>query len=161
MVPFWRPQFWTDHVLTLIPVSKIAVPVAILWSFAEQMLVGAADAFAFSPYLLAISVSMVVLDTGTGCYKALRSDTTVWSTLAFGGVVDKAIKYAILILVFSGIASAGETSKLPAFAFSWIRDFGYVVIIVREGGSAVENVWGKPLGELISQFRETLSNVQS
>jgi len=44
-------------------------------------------------------------------------------------------------------------------AFSWLRDFGYLVVIVREGSSAVENVWGRPLGELMSQFRKTVQNV--
>jgi hypothetical protein len=161
MVPFWRLQFWTDHILNLIPVSKIAVPIAILWSFAERMLVGAADAFAFSPYLLAISVSMVLLDTGTGCWKAIQSEKTVWSTMAFGGAIDKVLKYTVIIIVFSGIASAGENAQLPAYAFSWLRDFGYLVVIIREGGSAVENVSGKSLGEVISQARKRMSSVQS
>lgn len=159
MVPFWRLQFWTDHVLNLISVSKIAVPIAILWSFAERMLVAGADAFALSPYLLAISVSMVLLDTGAGCYAAIQSDSTVWTTGAFGGVVDKIVKYAIIIAVFTGIASAGENAELPAYAFTWLRDFGYIVVIIREGGSAVENVTGQSLGEVISQAQKRLSSI--
>jgi len=89
----------------------------------------------------------------------LQDDESVWTTKAFGGMVDKTLKYAILIVVFSGIAAAGEKGALPTVAFGWIRDFGYLVVIVREGGSAVENLWGKPLGKLVSQFRDTVSSI--
>lgn len=159
MIPIWRLRFWTTHVEGLVSSAKAALPLALIYSFMEKMLIGTADALAFSPTLLGLSMVMVVLDTVTGCYKAISHDDSIWSTKAFGGVIDKAIKYALLIIVFSAIASAGERAELPSVAFAWIRDFSYLVIIVREGGSAVENIWGKPLGDLIEQFRSTLGAV--
>lgn len=156
MIPFWRSQFWVEHLSELVPSLKVALPFAILWSFSQRMIVGTLDALAISPTLLGLSVVMVLLDTATGCYQVIQDDDSVWNTKAFGGMIDKVLKYAILIVVFSAIASAGERAKLPSFVFAWIRDFAYLVVVVREGGSAVENLWGKPLGDLIQQFRKTL-----
>jgi len=159
MIPFWRLQFWTEHTVDLISTStlKVAFLLSIVWSFVQKMALRTVDALAFSPTLLGLSMLMVVLDTGTGCYKSLRGDGEVFSTWQFGRVIDKAIKYTVVVLVFSGIAAVGERGRLPELALAWLRDFGYLVIIVREGGSAIENVWGEPLGEVISQFRETVS----
>jgi len=160
MVPFWRLRFWTEHFLDLLPPSKIAVPLALGWSFAERMWLGTVHALEFSPVLLGLSMTAVVVDTATGCYDAItRPSAEVFSSATFGRVIDKGIKYVAVILVFSAIAAAGERSELPTVAFSWLRDFGYLVVIVREGSSAVENVWGKPLGKLIVQFRSTLQEV--
>lgn len=156
MVPLWKLRFWTDHVEGLLVSAKAALPVAVLWSFVQTMLEGTAEALAFSPTLLGLSILMVALDTATGCYQAISEAGSVWSTKAFGGVIDKTLKYVLLVVVFSAIASAGEQSALPAMLFGWLRDFSYLTIIVREGGSAIENIWGKPLGELIDQFRSTV-----
>lgn len=159
MIPFWRPRFWTEHLGELVPAAKAAVPLALLWSFVQKMVAGTIEALALSPVLLGLSVLMVLLDTGTGCYKVIEDDESVWTTRGFGGMVDKILKYSILIIVFSAIASAGERGDLPTLAFGWIRDFAYLVVIVREGGSAVENLWGRPLGELVSEFRGTVDSV--
>jgi len=158
MIPIWRPRFWIQHFAELIPAAKAALPVALLWSFVEKMAVGTVEALALSPALLGLSIIMVTLDTATGCYKVIQDQQSVWTTKAFGGMIDKILKYSILIVVFSAIAAAGERGELPTLAFAWIRDFAYLVVIVREGGSAVENLWGVPLGELVSQFRDTVSS---
>lgn len=157
MIPIWKLRFWTDHLEPLLSSARAALPIAVLWSFFEQMALGTVEALAFSPVLLGLSIVMVALDTATGCYKVIQDDGSVWSTKAFGGMIDKMLKYAVVVLVFSGIAAAGERGELPTMAFEWIRDFGYLVVIVREGGSAIENLWGKPLGELLAQFRDTVS----
>ena len=160
MIPIWKPEFWAEHTVQLVPAAKIALPVAVLGSFLETLLAGTASALAFSPTLLGLSIAMIALDTATGCYKAIRGDTEdIFSSATFGRVVDKALKYTVLILAFSAIASAGERAELPSLVFSWVRDFSYLVIIVREAGSAVENIWNQPLGELIGEFRETVGEV--
>jgi hypothetical protein len=156
MIPFWRPRFWTSHFGELVGAVKAALPIAVLWSFVQQMVAKTAAGLAPDPFLLGLSILMVIFDTGTGCYKVIKNQESVWSTKAFGGMVDKIIKYAILILVFNSIAAAGARADLPTAAFAWIGDFGYLVVIVREGGSAIENVWGRPLGELMAQFGDTV-----
>jgi hypothetical protein len=159
MIPVWRAEFWSQHLTELVVAARIALPVAVLWSFIQTAVSGTVTALAFSPVLLGLSVAMIGLDTATGCYKALRSDDVIFSSGVFGRVIDKILKYVVLIVAFAAIASAGEKAELPSLVFSWVRDFSYLVIIVREGGSAVENVWGQPLGALIEQFRETVGDV--
>jgi len=159
MIPVWKAEFWSQHLTELVVAARIALPVAVLWSFVQTAISGTVAALAFSPTLLGLSVAMIGLDTATGCYKALRGDSEIFSTGVFGRVIDKILKYVVLIVAFAAIASAGEKAELPSLVFSWVRDFSYLVIIVREGGSAVENVWGQPLGALIGQFRETVGDV--
>ena len=160
MIPIWKADFWAEHIVQLAPAAKVALPFALLWSFLETAISGTAAALAFSPTLLGLSIAMIALDTITGSYQALRNDNQqVFSSATFGRVVDKVLKYVVLILAFSAIASAGERAELPSLVFSWVRDFSYLVIIVREAGSAVENIWGEPLGKLVGQFRETVGEV--
>jgi len=160
MIPVWKLRFWTEHVGELVPVAKIAAPIALVWSFVDRALAGTIAALAFNPTLLGLSMVAIVLDTTTGCYKALRKDTEeIFDTATFGRVIDKTLKYTVIVVAFSAIAAAGERGELPNFAFAWLRDFGYLVVVVRESGSAVENLWGKPLGEVIGQFRDTVQDV--
>ena len=128
----WRPRFWISAVMYLTPAWKAALPLTIAWGFFERMVFGTLDALNVSPVLLGLAVGMLFLDT---------------------------VKYAAVVVVFSAIAAVAERGQLPEIALAWIRDFGYLVVVVREGGSALENLWGKSLGKLIEQFRDTVSNV--
>jgi len=111
MVPVWKLRFWTEHFLELVPTSKVAVPIAVLWSFLERMWVGTVDAVAFSPVLLGISVAAITLDTITGSYKALTNpEAEVFSSATFGRVIDKCLKYVAVVVAFSLIAGQSEPS---------------------------------------------------
>jgi len=143
----------------LTPAWKAALPLTIAWGFFEKMFFGTLDALDVSPVLLGLAVGMLLLDTVTGCYKGWASESDELNTHAFGAFFDKIVKYAAVVVVFSSIAAVAERGQLPEIALAWIRDFGYLVIVVREGGSALENLWEKPLGKLLGQFRDTVSNV--
>lgn len=159
MIPIWKLKFWAGILRDVEQVWWVALPLSALSTFLGRMINGTFSALDLQPVLLGLAMLAVIIDTGTGIYKAAKRDDLTLNGDMFGKIIDKLIKYSVLIIIFSAIAGAGEQAEFPAWAFAWIRDFGYMVVIAKDGISSIENVWDQAIGELIPRWKSMISQV--
>jgi len=167
MNPIWRLQFWSDLYSDLLLYTwKAAVPTAALWydlyaawngvaTFAAET----ANTVSLTEPLIGIAVGFFILDTFSGCWRAYTEDEFSLDGYNFERIFDKVAKYTITILVFGGLGAVAGEWSVTAYMLGWLADFGTIVVILKEGDSAFENMWGDGIIGIVEWGTDKLSAI--